>query len=69
MYNDLKSLMSINQHGFMKNRSTITNLLDNVSFVLNSIKDGNQLDSFYTDFSKDFDRVRHQLAGILSVVK
>jgi hypothetical protein len=26
MYNDLKNLMSINQHGFMKNRSAITNL-------------------------------------------
>jgi hypothetical protein len=49
MYNDLKNLMSINQHGFMKNRSTIMNL-----FVLNT-------DSVYTDFSKPFDRVRHQL--------
>jgi hypothetical protein len=28
MYNDLKNLMSINQHGFMKIRSTITNLLE-----------------------------------------
>jgi hypothetical protein len=37
MYNDLKNLMSINQHGFMKNRSTITNLLEYASFVLNSI--------------------------------
>jgi hypothetical protein len=40
------------------------------SFVLNSIKDGNQVDSIYMDFSKAFDRVRHQLllnemAGIL----
>jgi hypothetical protein len=44
--------MSINQHGFMKNRSTITNLLKYASFVLNSIEDGNQVDSIYTDFSK-----------------
>jgi hypothetical protein len=29
--------------------------------VLNSIEDGNQVDSIYTDFSKAFDRVRHQL--------
>jgi hypothetical protein len=61
MYNDLKNLMSINQHGFMKNRSTLMNLLKYASFVLNSIEDGNQFDSFYTDFSKAFDRVRHQL--------
>jgi hypothetical protein len=29
--------------------------------VLNSIEDGNQVDSIYTDFTKAFDRVRHQL--------
>jgi hypothetical protein len=52
MYNDLKNLMSINQHDFMKNRSTITTLLEYASFVLNSN---------YTDFSDAFDRVRHQL--------
>jgi hypothetical protein len=75
MYNDLKNLMSINQHGFMKNRLTITNLLEYASFVLNSFEDGNQVDSIYTDFSKAFDRVRHQLllnemyVGILSVRK
>jgi hypothetical protein len=61
MYSDLKNLMSINQHGFMKNRTTITDLLDKASFVLNSIEDGYQVDSVYTDFSKAFDRVRHQL--------
>jgi hypothetical protein len=61
MYNNLKNLKSINQHGFMKIRSTITNLLEYASFVLHSIEDGNQVDSIYTDFSKAFDRVRHQL--------
>jgi hypothetical protein len=29
--------------------------------VLNSIKEGWQVGSVYTDFSKAFDRVRHQL--------
>jgi hypothetical protein len=61
MYNDLKNLMSVNQHGFMKNRLTITNLLEYASFVLNSIEDGNQVDSIYTDFSKAFNPVLHQL--------
>jgi hypothetical protein len=61
MFKDLKNLMSTNQHGFMKNRSTIKNLLEHASFVLNSIEDGNQFDSIYTDFSKAFDRVRHHL--------
>jgi hypothetical protein len=52
LYNDLKNLMSINQYGFIENRSTITNLLVNASFVLNSIEDGNQVNSIYTNFSK-----------------
>jgi hypothetical protein len=45
----------------MKNRSTVTNLLEYASFVLNSIEEGWQVDSVYTDYSKAFDRVRHQL--------
>jgi hypothetical protein len=28
MYDDLKNLLSVNQHGFMKNRWTVTNLLE-----------------------------------------
>jgi hypothetical protein len=39
----------------------ITFLLEYASFLLNSIEDGNQVDSIYTDFSKAFDRVRHEL--------
>jgi hypothetical protein len=58
MYDNLKNLISVNQHGFMKNQSTVTNLLAYASFVLNSIKEGWQV---YTDFLKAFDRVRHQL--------
>jgi hypothetical protein len=61
MYDDLKNLISVNQHGFMKNRSTMTNLLEYASFVLNSIEEGCRVDSVYTDFSKAFDQVRHQL--------
>jgi Reverse transcriptase (RNA-dependent DNA polymerase)/Endonuclease-reverse transcriptase len=61
MYDDLKNLISVNQHGFMKNRSTVTNLMEYASFVLNAIEKGWQVDSVYTDFSKAFDRVRHQL--------
>jgi hypothetical protein len=61
MSDDLKNLIYVNQHGFMKNRSTVTNLLEYASFVLNSTEEGWQVDSVYMDFSKAFDRVRHQL--------
>jgi hypothetical protein len=61
IYDDLKNLISMNQHGFMKNRLTVTNLLEYAFFVLNSIEEGWQVDSVYTDFSKAFDQVRHHL--------
>jgi hypothetical protein len=57
----LKNLISGNHHGLMKNQLTVTNLLEYISFKLNSIEEGWQVDSVYTDSSKAFDRVRHQL--------
>jgi hypothetical protein len=51
MYNNLKNLISNNQHGYMKNRSTVTNLMEYASFVLKSIENGTQVDSIYTEFS------------------
>jgi hypothetical protein len=49
-YDDQKNFISVNQHGFINNRSTMTNF-----------EEGWQVDSVYTDFPKAFDRVRHQL--------
>jgi hypothetical protein len=51
MYDDLKNVISVIQHGFMKIRSTATNLMEYASFVLNSIEEG----------WPAFDRVCHQL--------
>jgi hypothetical protein len=62
MYDDLKNLISMIQRGFMMIRSTVKNLLEYASFVLNSNKEGWQVDSFYMDFAKAFDRVCHQLS-------
>jgi Reverse transcriptase (RNA-dependent DNA polymerase) len=61
MYDDLRQLISVNQHGFVKNRSTVSNLLEYSSFILNAMESGCQVDSVYTDFSKAFDKVRHCL--------
>jgi hypothetical protein len=53
MYEDLKSQLANFQHGFVKGRSTVSNLLEYSSFVLKSIEDGcHQVNSIYTDFSK-----------------
>lgn len=49
-----------NQHGFVKNRSTSTNLLQMVNFTIDSMIARCQTDVLYTDFEKAFDRVNHK---------
>jgi hypothetical protein len=55
-------LINEHQHGFIKNKSTITNLTCYSNILRQSIvvKNG-QVDSIYTDFKKAFDRVDHSL--------
>jgi hypothetical protein len=47
------------QHGFIKRRSTVTNLGVFVDYVLFNMNGGSQVDVIYTDFEKAFDRVDH----------
>jgi hypothetical protein len=58
MYKELQRLISEKQHGYVKGRSTVSNLLEYTFFILKSmedLEDGLQVDSIYTDFSKAFD--------------
>ena len=57
----------ISQHGFLAEKSTISNLVSFTKYVVNSIEAGYQVDVIYTDFSKAFDKVVHNiLIGKLS---
>lgn len=47
------------QHGFMKKKSTITNLVETSSQLILSMEDGYQTDVIYTDLSKAFDVLPH----------
>jgi len=47
------------QHGFMKGRSSASNLSEFIYFVRNGLNYKAQVDVLYTDFSKAFDRVDH----------
>lgn len=51
--------LSPHQHGFMKGKSTTTNLADYTSHLLNELAEGRQVDCILTDFSKAFDKVNH----------
>jgi hypothetical protein len=47
------------QHGFVKGRSTVSNLFQFKNGVTGEIVDEWKIDGVYTDFSKAFDRVLH----------
>lgn len=57
----LSSLVSQTQHGFVKGRSTSTNLLEFTSYAVKIIESGSQLDVIYTDFKNAFDSVSHKV--------
>ena len=56
-----RPLISEHQHGFMRGRSTTTNLVCVTQFIANSLDQLGQVDVIYTDFSKAFDRLDHGL--------
>jgi len=62
LYNHLPKLNLIknSQHGFVKNRSCVSNLLEFLKFVCNNVDDGNPVDVIYLDFQKAFDKVPHK---------
>ena len=47
------------QHGFVKSKSCLTNLLETVDCIIELLESGAPVDLIYFDFSKAFDRVPH----------
>lgn len=61
LYNHVCRQISPFQHGFMKGRSTVTNLINITQFIAESIDKQTQTDVIYTDFSKAFDKLDHNI--------
>lgn len=53
--------ISADQHGFMERRSTVTGLAGFVQYTLDTFDGCGQVDAIYTDISKAFDRIDHDL--------
>ena len=54
------------QHGFLQDRSTVTQLLAFYHEIGQSLDKGLQLDIVYLDLAKAFDSVSHQRLSLLS---
>ena len=48
-----------NQHGFIKGRSTVSNLMEFSEYIFNKLENHKQIECIYTDLSKAFDTVDH----------
>lgn len=53
----IQKLIVKNQHGFVKSKSTGSNLASFIEFVSPSLENGNQVDCIYSDYSSAFDLV------------
>ena len=53
------NLLSDHQHGFIKNRSTLTNLITSIRNWLSSLDNRKSTDVIYIDFAKAFDSISH----------
>ena len=53
-------LINISQHGFLKARSCLTNLLCFFEEITKWVDDGSPVDVVYLDFQQAFDKVPHQ---------
>jgi hypothetical protein len=68
--NTVKNIIIDEQHGFLKGKSTITNLFVLTEYVINCFEKNMEVDCIYTDLKKAFDRVDiiYKLCLKLSIV-
>lgn len=64
LYSALRASLPPSQHGFLRGRSTVSNLVQLNEFITDSMDKGGQVDVVYTDYSKAFDRIDHRLLVI-----
>ncbi|CAB4002046.1 Hypothetical predicted protein, partial [Paramuricea clavata] len=60
-YHHLAPLIYEMQHGFVRGKSTTTQLLEVYHDILESVASGKKVDVIYLDLSKAFDKVPHSL--------
>ncbi len=56
----LSQLVNDCQHGFLRGKSCVTNLLEVLDYIGTCLDNGGQVDMLYLDMSKAFDRINHK---------
>jgi hypothetical protein len=56
-----RSYLTPSQHGFLRGRFTVTNLVCVMQFISECLDRRGQVDMIYTDVAKAFDRVDHNI--------
>lgn len=59
IYYNIKQYISTNQHGFVKERSTVTNLCSFTHYLTNAVDSRLQVDAIFLDFRRAFDTLDH----------
>jgi len=59
-YQDMRGFYNSCQHGFIKRRSTLTNLLETFDSWTRLLDEGFGVDVIYLDYRKAFDTVQHR---------
>lgn len=59
LYAALRNSFNDYQHGFVRGRSTVSNLVILEDYITDNMCRGKQIDVVYTDYSKCFDRIDH----------
>ena len=57
----------INEHGFVKLKSCVTNLLECLDIITQALNRGHSIDLIFLDFAKAYDKVWHR--GLLLKLK
>ena len=56
----LKGLITPSQHGFVPNKSRVTNLLETLDIITDAVNKGFSVDLVLLDFAKAFGKVSHK---------
>lgn len=56
------------KHGFVMNRSTVTNLIEITQFIHENTRNNKHVDVIYFDFSKAFDKVDSKIGSNINAV-